>query len=224
MKLTIFISLAFLIFSCAATFGVYHRVKKGDTLYDISKLYGTSVDKLMENNNIADKNLLNVGEYIWISDVKAPKIQAGSTTINSNTKQEPEQDGASQVSPSNFIWPSKGVLTSKFGKRWGRMHEGIDIGCPEGTPIFAANNGKVIFSGQKGGYGKVIIIQHSGNWFTVYAHASKNLVGEGQTVKKGQKISLSGNTGRSTGPHLHFEIRKGAKPVDPLKYLPKTAP
>lgn len=222
-----------MIFSCAAPFGVYHKVKKGDTLYRISKQYGTNVDKLKENNNIADETQLRVGEYLWIPDVKAPKNQTDSKTAHSNVKKDnggtkgvvkPEKDYAPKASSSKFNWPAKGVVTSKFGKRWGKMHEGIDIGCPKGTPVFASSSGKVIFSGEKGGYGIVIIIQHPGEWFTIYAHNSKNLVGQGQNVKKGQKIALSGQTGRASGPHLHFEIRKGVKPADPLKYLPKAAP
>ena len=208
---------------------MYHKVKKGETLYGISKLYGTNVDKLKESNNIADETQLSVGEYVWGPDVKGPQSQNGSKVAHSETKKDngkikSVEDSVPAVSSSKFNWPAKGVVTSKFGKRWGKMHEGIDIGCPEGTPVFASSEGKVIFSGEKGGYGTVIIIQHPGEWFTIYAHNSKNIAGQGQNVKKGQKIALSGQTGRATGPHLHFEIRKGVKPVDPLKYLPKAAP
>ena len=204
-------------------------MKKGETLYRISKLYGTNVDKLKETNNIADETQLRVGEYVWIPDVKAPTTQNNSKVARSKPKKdnveiESRDKSVSVVSSSKFNWPAKGVVTSKFGKRWGKMHEGIDIGCPEGTPVYASSAGKIIFSGKKGGYGVVIIIQHPGEWFTIYAHNSKNLIGQGQSVKKGQKIAISGQTGRATGPHLHFEIRKGVKPVDPLKYLPKTAP
>jgi len=219
----------FISFSCAAPFGVYHKVKKGETLYRIAKQYDTNVDKLRESNNIADETQLRVGEYVWVPDVKAPKGKSDSKVVHSkpkkvNGKKKSVDNSVPAVSSSKFIWPAKGVVTSKFGKRWGKMHEGIDIGCPQGTPVFASTPGKVIFSGTKGGYGTVLIIQHPGEWFTIYAHNSKNLVGQGQSVKKGQKIALSGQTGRASGPHLHFEIRKGVKPVDPLKYLPKTAP
>lgn len=219
----------FLLFSCATSFGVYHKVKKDETLYRISILYGTNVDKLKETNNIADETQLRVGEYLWIPDVKAPRKQNNSKVAHSKPKKgnveiESGDKSVPAVSSSKFNWPAKGVVTSKFGKRWGKMHEGIDIGCPEGTPVFASSAGKVIFSGEKGGYGVVIIIQHPGEWFTIYAHNSKNLIKQGQSVKKGQKIAISGQTGRASGPHLHFEIRKGVKPVDPLKYLPKAAP
>jgi lipoprotein NlpD len=211
-------------FSCADPYGVYHKVKKGQTLYSISMLYGTDVDKLKKTNNIADETRLATGEYIFIPGVKAP---AADFDDHSNVKKEdsgrtiPSEKTAKKGAPSKFIWPAQGVLTSTFGNRWGSKHEGIDIGCPEGTPIYAAAAGKVIFSGVRGGYGQVIIIQHPDDWFTIYAHNSKNLAAQGANVKQGDKIALSGKTGRATGPHLHFEIRQGVKPLDPLKFLPK---
>ncbi|MFZ5968290.1 MAG: peptidoglycan DD-metalloendopeptidase family protein [Bacillota bacterium] len=115
--------------------------------------------------------------------------------------------------------PTRGKLTSRFGVRWGRMHEGIDIAAKIGTDIKAADGGKVIFSGTKSGYGKMIIIDHGGGIQTYYAHNSKNLVSVGDRVYKGQKIGEVGNTGRSTGPHVHFEVRKNGTPVNPLKYV-----
>lgn len=99
------------------------------------------------------------------------------------------------------------------------MHHGIDIPGRPGTPLKASNHGKVVFSGQKKGYGQVVIISHEPNIFTVYAHNSKNLVHYGQIVKKKDIIALMGNTGRSTGAHVHFEIRRGTQSTDPLKFL-----
>ncbi len=112
-----------------------------------------------------------------------------------------------------------GYVTSGFGWRWGRKHQGIDIGVPTGTPVKAADGGVVVFSGTKGGYGKCVIIDHGANLKTLYAHNSKLHVRKGDKVFKGQVIADSGNTGRSTGPHLHFEIRKNNVPVNPTKYL-----
>lgn len=114
---------------------------------------------------------------------------------------------------------SRGVVTSPFGMRWGRLHAGIDIGVPTGTPITAADGGKVTFAGNNGGYGLLVMIDHGGNFSTRYGHNSKLLVKKGDRVYKGQKIALSGNTGRSTGPHLHFEIRKNGTPINPAKYV-----
>ncbi|TCO77945.1 M23 family metallopeptidase [Marinisporobacter balticus] len=115
--------------------------------------------------------------------------------------------------------PTRGRLSSRFGWRWGRKHTGIDLAGPIGTPIKAADGGKIIFSGYKNGYGKCLIIDHGANTQTYYAHCSKLLVSKGQNVFKGQKIAEVGNTGRSTGPHLHFEVRKNGVPVNPLNYV-----
>ena len=119
----------------------------------------------------------------------------------------------------NFAPPLEGKITSKFGIRRGRRHNGIDIKAPEGTPVRASESGKVIFSGYIRGYGNVIIIKHKGGWYTVYAHNKYNVVKKGEWVKKGQVIAYVGRTGRATAPHLHFEIRRGKKPVNPLRYI-----
>lgn len=123
---------------------------------------------------------------------------------------------------NGFIWPAKGVLTSGFGQRWGRMHRGIDIAAPVGTPIFAAAGGEVVSAGwNSGGYGNLVKIKHSDESITLYAHNSRILVRNGQQVKQGQQIAAMGSTGFSTGPHLHFEVHKpglGAK--NPIAYLP----
>ena len=241
----------FLFLSCAAPFGVYHRVKKDETLYSIAKLYGTTVDKLEKNNNIPDAKKIMPGDYIFVPGVAAPLESGGNAAaVPSNSKKDEQKDvkntqpaaksagksegkakivspdakSAKQLKPGTYIWPVKGVVTSKFGTRWGKNHNGIDIGCPESTPIYASAAGKVVFSGEKSGYGFLIVIQHPDGSFTIYAHNLKNLVQEGGTVKQGEKIALVGQTGKATGPHLHFEIRLQSKAVDPLLYLPKTVP
>jgi len=184
--------------------GVYHLVRRGETLWRISKTYGVSMDEIMRANNIEDPNLIKAGEYIFI-----PGAEAVREVV-------PYKDEKVQ-----FAWPLRGRITSKFGPRWGRMHKGIDIAAPEGTPIRAAEDGVVIYSGNGlRGYGNVVIIEHRGGFSTVYAHNSVNLVKEGDKVRKGDIIAKVGSTGRSTGPHLHFEIRKDAVAQDPLKYLP----
>jgi murein DD-endopeptidase MepM/ murein hydrolase activator NlpD len=125
--------------------------------------------------------------------------------------------------PFDLKWPLQSVqVTSPFGKRGGDFHEGIDLRARIGTPVYAAQAGVVLYSNSKiRGYGKMIVIKHDGKVATIYAHNSKLLVRRGQHVKKGQKISISGNTGHSSGPHLHFEIRRGLYAVNPLEVLPR---
>jgi murein DD-endopeptidase MepM/ murein hydrolase activator NlpD len=122
-------------------------------------------------------------------------------------------------SAAGFIWPVHGVLTSGFGYRWGRMHEGIDLAVSSGTPVVAAASGTVIVAGWMGGYGNLVVVDHGGGVSTAYGHNTMVTVGVGQHVAQGQLISYSGSTGHSTGPHVHFEVRINGGAVDPLGYL-----
>lgn len=124
---------------------------------------------------------------------------------------------------AGFVWPAKGQFTSGYGWRWGRMHKGIDIAADVGTPIYAAAGGVVTYSAwNDGGYGNLVEITHPDGTITIYAHNSRLMAREGQRVRQGQQIAEMGSTGFSTGPHLHFEIRKpGQGAVNPIAYLPK---
>ena len=119
----------------------------------------------------------------------------------------------------SFVRPTSGVVTSRFGARWGSTHTGIDIGAPTGTNIKAAAGGTVIFSGWKGTLGKLVVVSHGNGVQTYYAHCSSLLVSSGQTVSAGQLIAKMGSTGRSTGPHLHFEIRVNGSAINPQSYI-----
>ncbi len=125
----------------------------------------------------------------------------------------------SAVSAAGFVWPVHGVLTSGFGWRWGRMHEGIDLAVASGTPVVAAAAGTVIVAGWLGGYGNLVVVDHGNGISTAYGHNTSVTVGFGQSVAQGQLVAYSGNTGHSTGPHVHFEVRINGSPVDPLGYL-----
>ena len=142
---------------------------------------------------------------------------------NSIALQLPPLPPADEYLPTAFegyIWPTQGILTSGYGWRWGRMHRGIDIAAPIGTPIVAAASGEVINVGWQSGYGNVIKLKHLDGSVTVYGHNHKNLVSHGQKVEQGEQIAEMGNTGRSTGPHLHFEIRLADNAaIDPLALL-----
>jgi len=120
-----------------------------------------------------------------------------------------------------FIWPLKAPLSSLYGPRGKRFHDGVDIDGDFGDPIRAAAAGNVVFSGALGGYGKLVVIKHSNGFFTAYAHNKKNLVKRGKFVRKGDHVAVVGSTGRSTGSHLHFEIRDKNGTYNPLDFLPK---
>jgi len=128
---------------------------------------------------------------------------------------------SSQVVPSSsgLIWPVSGPVTSGYGWRWGRLHEGIDIAVPTGTPVSAAASGRVIYAGWMGGYGNLVVIDHGAGLATAYGHNSSIAAGSGSSVSQGQTIAYAGSTGHSTGPHVHFEVRVNGSAVDPLGYL-----
>ena len=146
------------------------------------------------------------------------KMQAASAAIAAQIRAHQTASGGDGTSSSGLIWPVNGPITSGFGWRWGRMHEGIDIGVPCGTPIHAAASGTVIYSGWMDGYGNFVVIDHGNGLATAYGHQSAIYV-SGGSVSQGQTIGAVGSTGNSTGCHLHFEVRVNGSPVDPLGYL-----
>lgn len=150
-------------------------------------------------------------------DILSEKVISEPTTkvVAKGTKKRPATVGSGVLARP----VSRGSITSPFGTRWGRRHNGVDIGLSRGTPIVAADGGTVIFSGYDGGYGYTVRISHGGGMVTVYAHNSKLLVSRGDKVYKGQQIALSGNSGSSTGPHLHFEVRINDVPKNPVNYV-----
>ena len=139
----------------------------------------------------------------------AAQIRTGSVNLPSTVG----VDGSGQ-----FSWPVNGTLTSSFGFRWGRMHEGIDVAAPTGRPIGAAAAGTVIVAGWGGGYGNLVVVSH-GSISTAYAHMSQIAVSNGQQVGRGTVLGAVGSTGHSTGPHLHFEVRVNGSPQNPINYL-----
>jgi murein DD-endopeptidase MepM/ murein hydrolase activator NlpD len=118
-----------------------------------------------------------------------------------------------------FVWPVQGAVVSPYGQRWGRLHSGIDIAAPAGTPMAASASGTVVYSGSMSGYGLIVVIQHAGGISTAYAHNSSNHVSVGHAVAQGQTIASVGCTGHCFGDHVHFEVRVGGSPVDPMGYL-----
>jgi len=165
---------------------------------------------IREDRHEAEEDL---GAMLAASAALAAQINAAQSASSSSSV-----GGTGSVSASGFVWPLQGVLTSGFGPRWGRMHEGIDIAAPAGSAITAAASGTVIYAGWFGGYGNLVVIDHGGGVATAYGHMSA-IYASGGAIDQGQSIGAVGTTGHSTGNHLHFEVRINGSPVDPLGYL-----
>lgn len=179
---------------------IIYYVKKGESLWSISRDYNIKLEAIIAANSITDASKISAGQQLRI-----PNVPGARPSI------------------SNFIWPMRGRIYSPYGVRAlsGRkeFHAGIDISGSTGTNIVAAESGRVSYAGYMRGYGNVIILSHDRGYSTVYGHNSINLVKKGQYVKKGSIIAKLGSTGNATGPHLHFEIRLIGKPINPLSYL-----
>mgnify|MGYP005838610177 CR=1 FL=1 len=186
------------------TKGVVHSVERGETLWDIGRLYGVSVETIAQVNRLQDPDRLSPGTLLLIPGVEGPRLER---VVVAGRLQRV------------FSWPVRGRISSEYGWRWGRLHEGIDIAVPRGTPVRAAASGRVVFARWGGGYGYLVTVDHGSGVVTRYAHNSRLAVREGQWVRRGQIIAYSGNTGNSTGPHVHFEIRFRGRAVDPRPYL-----
>ncbi len=180
--------------------GIMYRIGPGDSFSDLISKYDLDKETVMQANNIRNPERLSQGENIILPGAK-PEFGY--------------QDRLNQM----FVRPVEGRISSPFGPRWGRHHDGKDYAVPIGTPVKAAGGGRVVYVGWSSGYGNTVIIEHQQGMRTLYAHLNSFNVSSGQRVNRGQVIARSGNTGRSTGPHLHFEVRVNGRPVDPTGYL-----
>jgi lipoprotein NlpD len=213
------VALAVLAGAVACSRAVYHEVRPGENLYRIGKAYGVSVDTLVRANHLADASRLEVGQRLEIPGARHP------VPVNLVTPRAAAAgSGRSQAPPRvtrTFLWPvAGGTVTSGFGHRGHSFHDGIDISAPAGTAVFAADDGEVIYSDFLRGYGNCIIVRHAQGLATVYAHNQSNGVREGQRVRRGQVIGKVGDSGRTTGTNLHFEVREDNVAHDPLYFLP----
>jgi murein DD-endopeptidase MepM/ murein hydrolase activator NlpD len=212
-----------------------HVIRPGETLWHIAATYGISIDALRRVNRLPSASHIIVGETLRIPPAEG--MSAFAQVPQTSAAKEwalflgvqrhlARRTPTSVKPPRGFSWPVEGQLSSPFGERGDvmggggtRFHAGIDLRVPTGTPVLAAQDGIVVVAGDNGAYGKLVKLDHPHGYSTLYAHNSRVLVYVGQTVKAGQVICLSGSTGRSTGPHLHFEMHKDGLPVDPLAYL-----
>jgi len=225
-----FISAVFVLSTCAhpkvpiekplppkETRGVYHVVERHQTFYRICKTYGVDLKEVASLNRISDPSKIQTGQRIFIPGAK--RVLKVEIYID-DVVAEPAEKAKIAYKRLDFIWPVEGKINQGFEEAESRRHQGIDIFSVLGAPIKASNAGTVIYSNDMiKGYGNLIILRHSEELVTVYAHNQVNLVEEGTWVEKGQIIGKVGQTGRTSGPHLHFEIRKSNKAIDPLLFL-----
>jgi lipoprotein NlpD len=198
---------------------VYHVVRPGETLYRIGEAYGVPYEKIARANRLDDPSQIRVGQRLLIPNAKA-NGRVRVVALETGGPPSRQGDGKPKDAP-RLRWPvAKGTVTSGFGRRGGGHHDGIDIAAPVGTPVYAAAAGKVVYCSTLPGYGNVIILRHDGGYATVYAHNQKHHVKEGERVREGQLIARVGESGRTTGPNLHFEVRRMNVAHDPLFFLP----
>ncbi|OGH64323.1 MAG: hypothetical protein A2821_02070 [Candidatus Magasanikbacteria bacterium RIFCSPHIGHO2_01_FULL_41_23] len=208
-----------------STDGILYSVAKGDTISRIAKLYGVSVDEILKFNDLNNKSL-RIGKQILIPGakklstpiVKVPPANNKQTPKIVQKQQPANVDILSPVNTAGYIWPSGARTITQY---YGLRHTGVDIAGSAGLPNYAVRDGVVVKSqcGWNGGYGCYIILDHGSGVQTLYGHNSKLLVSVGEYVAQGQVIALLGSTGRSTGPHLHFEIRLNGRRTNPLKFI-----
>ena len=177
---------------------------------------GDSAESLARRENAALEDVVELND---VADPRAPLAPGTRLFVPETSTSAPAPAGR------RFAWPlavGVGVISSGFGVREGRPHEGVDIAAPRGTPIHAAAEGEVVYAGNGiRGYGNVVIVRHDDGFLTVYAHNLQNRVQKGEKVVRGQVVGLVGQTGHATAPHLHFEVRFRDAPRNPMTYLEK---
>jgi len=182
--------------------GVQYTVKKGDTLQSIAKKFGGDIDEIVDFNYLSSSSAIYVGQEITIPDGE----EAPAASVTNKSSASTVKSAVSKSLSGYFAKPTTGIRTQGLH---GKYNTAVDFGTPVGTSVKAAAGGKVIVAksyGYNGGYGNYIVIQHSNGMQTIYAHLSSVGISTGVTVSQGQLIGKTGNSGNSTGPHLHFEI------------------
>jgi lipoprotein NlpD len=198
--------------------GSWYVVGRGETLELIAKRAGVQAEDILELNGLVRAEDVKPGRLIFV--LAAPGAPAEEPAPSPKV---PRQLLTGAEGTGRLCWPLANVahaVGSPFGARGPRAHEGIDLPAPAGTPVLAAADGEVVYAGDGiRGYGNLVVLQHQDDLLTVYAHSSELFVTQGQTVRAGERIAAVGQTGRATGPHLHFEVRQGQIPRDPMPYL-----
>ena len=208
-----------------------HTVAPGETLYRIALKHGVSVEALLAANGIKDPRSPVVGQELDIPggdprEARPVPVATESSPRPTASRPAPVRRASPSAPPrpvpetkGTLDWPLRGVLYARFGKKGREPHDGIDLAVPVGTPVKAAQAGEVLYAGEQRGYGLIVIVQHTEHLITLYAHNRDLRVRTGQKVTRAQVIATVGESGKTSGPQLHFEVRVDGKPVDPLDYL-----
>ena len=205
--------------ACGGPAGVRHRVQRGETLYRIGLAYGVPHDTLARVNGIKDPHRIEVGQRIVVPNATR-ELPVGVITPE-RARPDPPAPPELPTGRAPFVWPvAAGVLSSSFGPRGAGHHDGIDISAPEGSAVRAARGGRVLYSDRLRGYGNLIIVEHAEGYASVYAHNRENRAAAGAVVRQGEVIASVGRSGKTSGPNLHFEIRKDNVARNPIFYLP----
>ena len=225
--------------SAAASGSEVHVVAAGDTLSKIARKYGKALPEIAKANNIQPNAKLNVGDRILIPGGRTSHAQIEGEPATAIAAKPQSMEVAAVVTPSaeapnpvvsskpaaeatpSLRWPVHGRVIAAFGsKSNGQANDGIDVAVPENTPVKAADDGVVAYAGNElKGYGNLVLVRHPSGYVTAYAHAKELLVKKGDPIKRGQVIAKSGQTGNVEVPELHFEVRKGTAPLDPMQFL-----
>lgn len=214
--------------------GRWHKISQGDTLQSVAAIYGADTKALAELNDLADDRAMASRREIFVPMIsgKAPGADGPKTAAEATPSAAEASGSKTAASPKTprsckslgnpcLAWPLSGKLGAGFGVKNNKPHDGIDILAKKGTPVRAAADGEVLYSGaQIKGYGNLIILRHKGDIITVYAHNDKNIITEGARVTQGDIIAEVGRSGNATVDHLHFEVRVAEVPKDPVDYLP----
>ena len=204
--------------------GVWHEVAPGETAAAIAGAYGADPEAVVELNDLTRGGAITDRREVFVPTGKGGKVPGtGATPIAPKPSAKANTIAQAACDPKSgpcLEWPARGEVVARYGASGDAQHDGIDIVATKGTPVVAAEAGRVVYSGDAiQGYGNMILIRHEGGLITVYAHNDSNDVTDGDTVSRGQKIAAIGQSGTATAPHLHFEVRQGEVPKDPLQYL-----
>jgi murein DD-endopeptidase MepM/ murein hydrolase activator NlpD len=227
-----------------------HTLKPGESLYGIARQHGVALAELQRVNGITEPTRVRAGTVLSVPGkaepqpvaeaapapprapqaapvqpkmLNAPAEQRTAALTDRSSDATPASPGAVELAAGRFRWPARGRVIAAFGKRPDGTHnDGINIALPQGTDIHAAEGGRVAYAGNElKGYGNLVLIRHDNGWVSAYAHADQILVKRDDVVKRGQVIAKAGKTGTVDQPQLHFELRQGAKPVDPVPHMEK---